>query len=85
MSEPDDLLPFSALPKSETALPSIGDSLSEIVGRFTGHGALGVLAIDASAFSEIERVPIQHYVRRPNFLGIVVTASDNCGDSLDAG
>jgi len=55
MSEPDDLLPFSALPKSETALPSIGDSLSEIVGRFADHGALGVLAIDASAFSDIER------------------------------
>jgi len=55
MSEPDDLLPFSALPKSETALPSIGDSLSEIVGHFTDQGALGVLAIDAAAFSNIER------------------------------
>ena len=55
MSVPDDLLPFSALPKSETALPSIGDSLSEIVRHFTDHGALGLLAIDASAFSEIER------------------------------
>jgi len=55
MSEPDDLLPFAALPKTETALPSIGDSLPEVVERFGSHGALGVLAIDASAFAEIER------------------------------
>ena len=31
MSEPDDLLPLSALPKSETELPAIGDSLSEMI------------------------------------------------------
>jgi len=55
MSEPDDHLPISALPKSETALPSIGDSLSEIVQHFSAHGALGLLAIDASEFSGIER------------------------------
>ncbi len=55
MSERERLLPFSALPKSETALPSIGDSLPEIVRNFSEHGALGILAIDASAFSEIER------------------------------
>jgi EAL domain-containing protein (putative c-di-GMP-specific phosphodiesterase class I) len=55
MSEPDDLLPLSALPKTETELPSIGDSLSEIVQRFSTHGALGLLAIDASEFSGIER------------------------------
>jgi len=55
MSESDDLLPFSALPKSETALPSIGDSLSEIVEHFSAHGALGLIVIDASAFSDIER------------------------------
>ena len=55
MSEPDDILPFAALPKSETVLPSIGDSLSEIVEQFSGHGALGILAVDASVFADIER------------------------------
>ncbi len=55
MSERDELPPFSALPKSETALPSIGDSLPGIVRSFSEHGALGVVAIDAAAFSEIER------------------------------
>ena len=54
MSEPDDLLPFSVSPKPETALPSIGASLGKIVEHFTDHGALGVLVIDAAAFSDIE-------------------------------
>jgi EAL domain-containing protein (putative c-di-GMP-specific phosphodiesterase class I) len=55
MSEPDDILTVVALPKSETVLPAIGGSLPEIVEQFSGHGAVGILAIDASAFSDIER------------------------------
>jgi len=55
MLEPDDRLPFAALPKSEQTLASIGDSLAAIVAHFVAHGALGVLAIDASAFAGIER------------------------------
>ena len=55
MSESNDRLPFSVLPKSEVALASVGDSLCGIVEHFTNHGALGVLVVDASAFSDIER------------------------------
>ena len=55
MSEANDLFPLSAPPVTEAGLTNIGESLAEIVRHFTTHGALGVIAIDASAFSDIER------------------------------
>jgi EAL domain-containing protein (putative c-di-GMP-specific phosphodiesterase class I) len=55
MSEGDDLLALSIPPAAEAVLATIGESLAEVVRRFTAHGALSVLVIDASAFSDIER------------------------------
>jgi EAL domain-containing protein (putative c-di-GMP-specific phosphodiesterase class I) len=55
MSEVDDILSFTAPPETETGLRSIGDALSKIVQYFSEHEALGIIGIDASIFSGIER------------------------------
>jgi EAL domain-containing protein (putative c-di-GMP-specific phosphodiesterase class I) len=55
MSEAEDLLALSIPPAAEAVLTTIGESLPEVVRRFSSHGALGVIVIDASVFTDIER------------------------------
>ena len=81
MSEADDLLALSAPSEAETGLRSIGDALSEVVRRFAEYEALGVIGIDASAFSEIERA-FGGAARFDAMLSLKVVVEELIGDRL---
>jgi EAL domain-containing protein (putative c-di-GMP-specific phosphodiesterase class I) len=54
MSEAEDLLVRVVPPTAELDQRSLGESLSDVIDRFTADGALGVVAVDASALAAIE-------------------------------
>jgi len=55
MSEVGDQTFQSAPAGEERRLPRFGEVLSEVAGRFSMQGALGVVVIDASVMGDIER------------------------------
>jgi EAL domain-containing protein (putative c-di-GMP-specific phosphodiesterase class I) len=84
MSEADDLLSLSAPQEADTELRSIADSLSVVVRNFSAHEALGVIDIDASAFTAIERT-FGGAARLEAMLSLKAVVSELIGDRLGIG
>jgi EAL domain-containing protein (putative c-di-GMP-specific phosphodiesterase class I) len=84
MSEADDLLSLSAPQEADTELRSIADSLSVVVRNFSAHEALGVIGIDASAFTAIERT-FGGAARLEAMLSLKAVVSELIGDRLGIG
>jgi EAL domain-containing protein (putative c-di-GMP-specific phosphodiesterase class I) len=81
MSEVDDILSITAPPETDTGLCSIGDSLADVVQDFAAHEALGVIGIDASAFSDVERA-YGGAARHEAMLSLKVVVEQLIGDRL---
>jgi EAL domain-containing protein (putative c-di-GMP-specific phosphodiesterase class I) len=84
MSEVDDRLGFTVPPAAEAALSTIGESLPEVVRRFATHGALGVIAVDASVFLDIER-EFGGAARLGAMLSLRAVVEQSIGDRLGIG